>query len=404
MKEITKEYTIKTPEGKTLTLTHIKYKFIKQVLGENEEFVAEKQVLRRNKSSYLLKDGRVVFQSLIFQNEEDFYKCYQPDKYYTFHIAFYNGDYSKPYFKFMVFNEVSKELFATKKYKILPEFVSPSGGLTAQFEDDTYLFFYPPDRGGFAHWTESFLYFKRYYEDLHYEVKKQSFEVEKILIIPDYETTLKITKIDAEKASKYIKNTPLTIYPNPHYSQVDTTVYHLKNGKAVWTRSMPEYDSDYFLIFNNQEEMRLFFNAGKIIEAEYNFSEHEHNKAVFKQCLNDPVKAIAEVIEIDEKSLDFTAESIKALDSQLSQYYMHSYLRQKLLPRVTAYFGEVLRKEIGGEWKITDDKHSIGWRPTLQLESGKKLDFYPDIVDQLLEQESQPQCCLECIYIALRMS
>jgi hypothetical protein len=150
--------------------------------------------------------------------------------------------------------------------------------------------------------------------------------------------------------------------------------------------------------------MRLFFDAVKIIEADYNFSEHEHNKAVFKQYLKDPVKAIANIIEIDEKSLDFTAESIKALDLQLSQYYMHSYLRQKLLPGVMAYFGEVVRKEMGGEWKITDETYTIGWRPIIILENGKELDFYPDIVDQLLEQESQPQCCLECIYISLQMS
>ena len=157
-------------------------------------------------------------------------------------------------------------------------------------------------------------------------------------------------------------------------------VYRLASGAALLVfedgrgRSYDSYDE--FRAFIGKQSDRLHVAQHAI--------PHEQN---FLDQLPGLIAGLANLIGVDNARLDLTEPSLGVVDHALRRLGKTTVLTPEIFPSVVAYVGEVIRRRIGGSWKLIGTSEGR-WEPEIIDRGGRGCGLL-GIYKEILEHDTQ---------------
>ncbi|WP_435353253.1 hypothetical protein [Emticicia sp. SJ17W-69] len=108
----------------------------------------------------------------------------------------------------------------------------------------------------------------------------------------------------------------------------------------------------------------------------------------FPMKVRSLILELSEILDIEINKLDKSIDSLKLLDIAL--YHKQNLIDEDFinsnLMRIEAYLGEVFIQNYGGTWQVDYNEKFNIYIPFVSI-NGKKISFYPYVMENLLEQE-----------------
>jgi hypothetical protein len=98
------------------------------------------------------------------------------------------------------------------------------------------------------------------------------------------------------------------------------------------------------------------------------------------------IDQLAEILGLSRGDLDYGAESLDKVDERVRQRYQRKdRLKGGIFAPLVAYLGEVIRRTVGGEWRMDLDR-AVGWVPKVVVR-GDWREYCPphDVYEELYE-------------------
>src|SRR5215475_3940844 len=124
---------------------------------------------------------------------------------------------------------------------------------------------------------------------------------------------------------------------------------------------------------------------GKLYETELAYKEANRVPHVLEDLIPDSHKMVGDIPQLVERlekrlrlgagQLDYSRASLKRVDAYLSGYLRsHSTMQTdpQLFQELTAYYGETLRRVVGGEWRVHKDEVSKYPEPNIIIDGGRR--------------------------------
>ncbi len=143
---------------------------------------------------------------------------------------------------------------------------------------------------------------------------------------------------------------------------------------------------------------------GLLYESERAYKEANRVPHVLEELIPDAQKLIGEIpqlvarlekrLRLGAGKLDYTRASLKRVDAYLAGYIRSRSTMQtdpQLFQELTAYYGETLRREVGGEWRVRIDEVSNYPEPNIALGGAKAKEIKPwsGLVTILYDEEKR---------------
>jgi len=129
---------------------------------------------------------------------------------------------------------------------------------------------------------------------------------------------------------------------------------------------------------------------GMLYESELAYKEANRVPHVLEELIPDSHKMVGDIPQLVARlekrlrlgvgKLDYSRASLKRVDAYLSGYLRsHSTMQTdpQLFQELTAYYGETLRRAVGGEWRVREDKVSKYPEPNIIIGGGRTKEIRP---------------------------
>ncbi len=129
---------------------------------------------------------------------------------------------------------------------------------------------------------------------------------------------------------------------------------------------------------------------GLLYESELAFKDAYRAPHVLEDLIPDGHKLVNDIpllvsklekrLRLGAGKLDYSRGSLKRVDAYLAGYLRsHSTMQTdaQLFQELTAYYGETLRRAVGGEWRVREDKENKQPEPNIMFNSGKTKEIKP---------------------------
>jgi len=129
---------------------------------------------------------------------------------------------------------------------------------------------------------------------------------------------------------------------------------------------------------------------GLLYESELDFREAFRVPHVLEDLIPDGQKLVSDIpqlvarlekrLRLSAGKLDYTRASLKHVDAYLAVYLRsHSTMQTdpQFFQELTAYYGETLRRAVGGEWRVREDEAHKQPEPNITLNSGGRKEIKP---------------------------
>jgi hypothetical protein len=143
---------------------------------------------------------------------------------------------------------------------------------------------------------------------------------------------------------------------------------------------------------------------GMLYESELAYKEANRVPHVLEDLIPDGAKLVSDVPELVARlekrlrlgagKLDYSRASLKRVDAYLASYLRsHSTMQTdpQLFQELTAYYGETLRRTVGGEWQVRKDQVSKYPEPNIIISGGgvKEIKPWSGLVTILYDEEKR---------------
>ena len=144
---------------------------------------------------------------------------------------------------------------------------------------------------------------------------------------------------------------------------------------------------------------------GMLYESELAFKEAFRAPHVLEDLIPEGDKLVSGIPQLVAKlekrlrlgagKLDYSRASLKRIDVYLSGYLgSHSTMQTdpQLFQELTAYYGETLRRALGGEWRVREDEAHKQLEPNIILNSGgeaKEIRPWRGLISVLYDEEKR---------------
>jgi hypothetical protein len=129
---------------------------------------------------------------------------------------------------------------------------------------------------------------------------------------------------------------------------------------------------------------------GLLYESELAFKEAFRASHVLEDLIPDGHKLVSDIPQLVSRlekrlrlgagKLDYSRASLKRVDAYLAGYLRsHSTMQTdpQLFQELTAYYGETLRRAVGGEWRVREDEAHKQPEPNIALNSSRRKEIKP---------------------------
>jgi hypothetical protein len=143
---------------------------------------------------------------------------------------------------------------------------------------------------------------------------------------------------------------------------------------------------------------------GMLYESELAYKEANRVPHVLEDLIPDSHRLVGEVpqlvarlekrLRLGAGKLDYSRASLKRVDAYLAGYLRsHSTMQTdpQLFQELTAYYGETLRRAVGGEWRVREDKVSKYPEPNIIIGGGgtKEIKPWSGLITILYDEEKR---------------
>jgi hypothetical protein len=129
---------------------------------------------------------------------------------------------------------------------------------------------------------------------------------------------------------------------------------------------------------------------GMLYDSELAYKEANRVPHVLEDLIPDSHKLVGDIPEMVARlekrlrlgaaKLDYSRASLKRVDAYLAGYMRsHSTMQTdpQLFQELTAYYGETVRRAVGGEWRVREDKVSRYPEPNIIISGGRTKEIKP---------------------------
>ncbi|HKE04832.1 MAG TPA: hypothetical protein VKE91_12290 [Blastocatellia bacterium] len=129
---------------------------------------------------------------------------------------------------------------------------------------------------------------------------------------------------------------------------------------------------------------------GLLYESELDYKEAFRVPHVLEDLIPDGHKLVGDIpqlvarlekrLRLSAGKLDYTRASLKRVDAYLAGYLKsHSTMQTdpQFFQELTAYYGETLRRAVGGEWRVREDEAHKQPEPNITLNRGRTKEIKP---------------------------
>lgn len=238
---------------------------------------------------------------------------------------------------------------------------------------------------------------------------KESFiynSLEDLRIYNPFESQLASFKpIGADIKQVFIENgksVPISVLKKAQQegSKLDNYASSLKNGKVAYN-----FYEDHTLLFNSKTEYDLFKNArkGYINKEQYVFQSLMDNPEDFVKNRTTISQQLSKELGISSEKLDYSISSLKLVEDELNKYFLDDFHLDKIYPSLIAYMGECIMKEKGGTWVFNSEttQNKIEKHLFVKTDSGRVVDFLPNLWDELYNQKDSGHCSIASFLIPI---
>jgi hypothetical protein len=143
---------------------------------------------------------------------------------------------------------------------------------------------------------------------------------------------------------------------------------------------------------------------GMLYESELAYKDANRVPHVLEDLIPDSHRMVSDIPQLVEKlekrlrlgasKLDYSRASLRRVDSYLAGYLRsHSTMQTdpQLFQELTAYYGETLRRAVGGEWRVRNDQVSSHPEPNIIISGGRGKEIKPwsGLVTILYDEEKR---------------
>jgi hypothetical protein len=143
---------------------------------------------------------------------------------------------------------------------------------------------------------------------------------------------------------------------------------------------------------------------GMLYESELAYKDANRVPHVLEDLIPDGHKLVDDIPQLIERlekrlrlgptKLDYSRASLKRVDTYLAGYLRsHSTMQTdpQLFQELTAYYGETLRRSVGGEWRVRKDEISKYPEPNIIISGGRGKEIKPwsGLVTILYDEEKR---------------
>ena len=143
---------------------------------------------------------------------------------------------------------------------------------------------------------------------------------------------------------------------------------------------------------------------GLLYESELDYKEAFRVPHVLEDLIPDGHKLVGDIPQLVAKlekrlrlsagKLDYTRASLKRVDAYLAGYLKsHSTMQTdpQFFQELTAYYGETLRRAVGGEWRVRKDEVSKYPEPNIIISGGRTKEIKPwsGLITLLYDEEKR---------------
>jgi len=129
---------------------------------------------------------------------------------------------------------------------------------------------------------------------------------------------------------------------------------------------------------------------GMLYESELAYKNANRVPHVLEELIPDSQRLVGDIpqlvgrlekrLRLGAGKLDYSRASLKYVDAYLAGYLRsHSTMQTdpQLFQELTAYYGETLRRAVGGEWRVREDKISMYPEPNIIISGGGTKEIKP---------------------------
>jgi len=162
----------------------------------------------------------------------------------------------------------------------------------------------------------------------------------------------------------------------------DNVYYELNDGRIILEAS----DSQIFSIFNSYQDFRKELGLDDPMGPLHVLKGVNFGKQLTTAEITEAIATISEHYSVNPAKLNNTFNSLKLLDDRQSYGNLSStQFREKLFKALLIYLGMVIINEKGAKWMfLFDDIYQL-WEPHIILQSGKVINNFLDLSDEILE-------------------
>lgn len=142
---------------------------------------------------------------------------------------------------------------------------------------------------------------------------------------------------------------------------------------------------------------------GMLYESELAYKEANRVPHMLEDLIPDGHKLVSDIpqlvarlekrLRLGAGKLDYSHASLKRVDAYLAGYLRSRSTMQtdpQLFQELTAYYGETLRRAVGGEWQVREDKVSKHPEPNIIFSRGvKEIKPWSGLVTILYEYDEE---------------
>ncbi|HEU0184949.1 MAG TPA: hypothetical protein VFS27_06515 [Blastocatellia bacterium] len=129
---------------------------------------------------------------------------------------------------------------------------------------------------------------------------------------------------------------------------------------------------------------------GMLYESELAYKDASRAPHVLEDLIPDAHELVGDIPQLVEKlekrirlganKLDYSRDSLRRVDAYLAGYLRsHSTMQTdpQVFQELTAYYGETLRRAVGGEWQVRKDEASSFPEPNIRVSGGRVREIKP---------------------------
>lgn len=174
----------------------------------------------------------------------------------------------------------------------------------------------------------------------------------------------------------------------------------LKNGKISY-----DFYEGVSLVFESKTDFETFESKRKTYT--------NRDKYVFQSVMDNPgefinnklvlAQQLSKDLGLSNEKLDYSIASIRVVEDELNKYFLDDFHLEKIYPSLIAYIGECIIKEKGGSWVFNSEsnQNNVEKHLFIKTESGKIIDFLPNLWDELYNQKETGHCSIASFLVPI---